>query len=196
MRVVGDEGSGRYGEDIPEDWKCSQTCILQLEISSSEHIPSDPLDLSLAHVHRSPLFIFLIQFPERLCADGLVFNEYDINVEKCDLPNNIDCSKKSQLREFYFLAIQWSDSILWFPLETPIPSQNCPRKNGYFAHASANICDKFFYCVDGECIGRFFGWRLLLILGFRFRYVQCNHMPCGTRLQPKDRNLHMARPSS
>lgn len=35
-------------------------------------------------------------------------------------------------------------------LETPIPSQNCPRQNGYFAHDDDSICDKFFYCVDGK----------------------------------------------
>lgn len=37
---------------------------------------------------------------ERLCKDGLVFNDYDINVEKCDLPYNLDCTKKWRLREF------------------------------------------------------------------------------------------------
>lgn len=34
--------------------------------------------------------------------------------------------------------------------ETPIPSQNCPRKNGYFGHKNQNICDTFYYCVDGQ----------------------------------------------
>ncbi|KAL7031694.1 hypothetical protein ACKWTF_007104 [Chironomus riparius] len=68
---------------------------------------------------------------ERLCPDGMVFNDYDINVEKCDLPYNIDCSKRSKL-------------------QTPIPSNNCPRQNGYFGHADAHICDKFFYCVGGH----------------------------------------------
>lgn len=36
-------------------------------------------------------------------------------------------------------------------LETPIPSANglCPRQNGYFGDANKNVCDKFFYCVDG-----------------------------------------------
>ncbi|CRL04125.1 CLUMA_CG017237, isoform A [Clunio marinus] len=70
------------------------------------------------------------QLQERLCKDGLVFNDYDIRVEKCDLPYNIDCSKRSRL-------------------QTPIPSANCPRQNGYFGHSDKNICDKFYYCVDG-----------------------------------------------
>lgn len=34
--------------------------------------------------------------------------------------------------------------------ETPQPTENCPRKNGYFAHEKRNICDKFYYCVDGK----------------------------------------------
>lgn len=33
--------------------------------------------------------------------------------------------------------------------ETPIPSQHCPRQNGYFGHEKKNICDQFYYCVDG-----------------------------------------------
>lgn len=39
-------------------------------------------------------------FIERLCPDGLVFNDYDIEVEKCDLPYNIDCSKRPNLRKW------------------------------------------------------------------------------------------------
>lgn len=34
--------------------------------------------------------------------------------------------------------------------ETPDPSEHCPRKHGYFAHEQKNICDKFYYCVDGK----------------------------------------------
>lgn len=34
--------------------------------------------------------------------------------------------------------------------EEPQSSTNCPRKNGYFAHEDKNICDKFYYCVDGQ----------------------------------------------
>jgi len=68
---------------------------------------------------------------ERLCADGMVFNDYSPLEEKCDLPYNIDCTKRSKL-------------------QTPISSQHCPRKNGYFGHEKAGICDKFYYCVDGQ----------------------------------------------
>lgn len=27
---------------------------------------------------------------------------------------------------------------------------HCPRQNGYFGHADANVCDTFYYCVDGK----------------------------------------------
>lgn len=37
-----------------------------------------------------------------------------------------------------------------FLTETPQPSQHCPRKNGYFGHEKPGICDKFYYCVDGQ----------------------------------------------
>lgn len=29
----------------------------------------------------------------------MVFNDYDIDVEKCDLPYNIDCTKRTALRK-------------------------------------------------------------------------------------------------
>lgn len=37
---------------------------------------------------------------ERLCPDGMVFNDYSIDQEKCDLPYNIDCSKRQKLRKY------------------------------------------------------------------------------------------------
>lgn len=40
---------------------------------------------------------------EKLCPDGMVFNDYSSNDEKCDLPFNIDCSKRSKYREYYHL---------------------------------------------------------------------------------------------
>ncbi|XP_055301219.1 protein obstructor-E [Sitodiplosis mosellana] len=68
------------------------------------------------------------QMTEKLCPDGMVFNDYSSDQEKCDLPYNLDCSKRPKLQE-------------------PKPSLNCPRRNGYFAHKGS--CDKFYYCVDG-----------------------------------------------
>ncbi|KAG8234151.1 hypothetical protein J437_LFUL014519 [Ladona fulva] len=71
------------------------------------------------------------QVEERLCPDGMVFNDFSPVHEKCDLPFNIDCSKRPEL-------------------QSPKPSKNCPRQNGYFAHDDRAVCDKFYYCVDGK----------------------------------------------
>lgn len=38
---------------------------------------------------------------EKLCPDGMVFNDYSPQVEKCDLPFNIDCSERPERREFF-----------------------------------------------------------------------------------------------
>lgn len=61
----------------------------------------------------------------------MVFNDYSSEYEKCDLPFNIDCTQRPKL-------------------QTPTPNQHCPRLHGYFAHEEENICDKFYYCVDGK----------------------------------------------
>lgn len=68
---------------------------------------------------------------EKLCPDGMVFNDYSSEYEKCDLPFNIDCSQRPNR-------------------QTPTPNEHCPRLHGYFAHEENNICDKFYYCVDGK----------------------------------------------
>lgn len=36
---------------------------------------------------------------EKLCPDGLVFNDFSPQHEKCDLPFGIDCAKRSKLRK-------------------------------------------------------------------------------------------------
>lgn len=36
-----------------------------------------------------------------------------------------------------------------FP-EDPKPKNHCPRLNGYFQHEEPNVCNKFYYCVDGQ----------------------------------------------
>ncbi|KAF2883115.1 hypothetical protein ILUMI_23056 [Ignelater luminosus] len=71
------------------------------------------------------------QITEKLCPDGMVFNDFSSEYEKCDLPFNIDCTQRPKL-------------------QTPQPSDHCPRKNGYFGHEETNICDQFYYCVDGK----------------------------------------------
>jgi len=66
----------------------------------------------------------------KLCPDGLVFLEAGSSIEKCEFPFGVDCTSRPKF-------------------QNPKKSQNCPRKNGYFAHEDEKICDKFFYCVDG-----------------------------------------------
>ncbi|CAG7824260.1 unnamed protein product [Allacma fusca] len=68
---------------------------------------------------------------EKLCPDGLVFIDAGPKIEKCEFPFAVDCSGREELQ----------------PAK---PSTNCPRKHGYFAHEDVTICDKFFFCVDGE----------------------------------------------
>lgn len=68
---------------------------------------------------------------EKLCPDGMVFNDYSNQEEKCDLPFNLDCSQRPKL-------------------QTPIPALHCPRQNGYFSHEDPKECGKFYYCVDGK----------------------------------------------
>uniref|UniRef100_A0A1B6BWG6 Chitin-binding type-2 domain-containing protein n=3 Tax=Clastoptera arizonana TaxID=38151 RepID=A0A1B6BWG6_9HEMI len=68
---------------------------------------------------------------EKLCPDGMVFNDFSPLHEKCDLPFNIDCSQRPERQQ-------------------PKPTLHCPRLNGYFAHEEDNVCDKFYFCVDGK----------------------------------------------
>lgn len=96
---------------------------------------------------------YFICLPERLCPDGLVFNDYDIEVEKCDLPYNIDCSKRPLLRMLKPLNWSWNYRIIIFHscTEEPKPSNHCPRQNGYFGHADKGVCGKIdgvFFCLQ------------------------------------------------
>ncbi|XP_032677823.1 protein obstructor-E-like [Odontomachus brunneus] len=68
---------------------------------------------------------------EKLCPDGLVFNDFSPQHEKCDLPFGIDCSKRPKLQK-------------------PQPSPHCPRMHGYFAHEDTRNCNTFYYCVEGK----------------------------------------------
>lgn len=41
------------------------------------------------------------RFTEKLCPDGMVFNDYSSEEEKCDLPFNIDCSQRPNRRKSF-----------------------------------------------------------------------------------------------
>lgn len=53
---------------------------------------------------------------ERLCPDGMVFNDYSIDQEKCDLPYNIDCSKRQKLRKY---ILKYVAILLFRPFNIP-----------------------------------------------------------------------------
>lgn len=42
------------------------------------------------------------KYTEKLCPDGLVFNDFSPQHEKCDLPFGIDCTKRPKLRKFNY----------------------------------------------------------------------------------------------
>ncbi|KAJ8927757.1 hypothetical protein NQ314_019761 [Rhamnusium bicolor] len=71
------------------------------------------------------------EYEEKLCPDGLVFDDKDPNHERCDIPANIDCGDRTALQE-------------------PKPSKGCPRANGYYRHPNPTACDKFYNCVDAN----------------------------------------------
>ena len=41
---------------------------------------------------------------EKLCPDGMVFNDFSPEHEKCDLPFNIDCSKRPERRKSFLVG--------------------------------------------------------------------------------------------
>ncbi|XP_063705758.1 protein obstructor-E [Culicoides brevitarsis] len=67
----------------------------------------------------------------KLCPDGLVFDPLIRKINKCDQPFNVDCGNRVEL-------------------QPPKGNDNCPRKNGFFAHPDPTICNVFYNCIDGE----------------------------------------------
>lgn len=45
------------------------------------------------------------EITEKLCPDGMVFNDFSSEYEKCDLPYNIDCTQRPKLRKCFALII-------------------------------------------------------------------------------------------
>lgn len=54
------------------------------------------------------------QLTEKLCPDGMVFNDYSPDQEKCDLPINIDCSQRPKLRKHTLLNINTPKLVIIF----------------------------------------------------------------------------------
>ncbi|XP_046403472.1 protein obstructor-E isoform X2 [Ischnura elegans] len=70
---------------------------------------------------------------EKLCPDGLVFDPQIRKINKCDQPFNVDCGDRIELQE-------------------PKGTEQCPRKNGFFAHPDESICHIFYNCINGEAV--------------------------------------------
>ncbi|XP_008480568.1 protein obstructor-E-like [Diaphorina citri] len=67
---------------------------------------------------------------EKLCPDGLLFDDSNPAHERCDTNVNVECGERTELQE-------------------PKPTKGCPRANGFFRHYDEKVCDKFVNCVDG-----------------------------------------------
>ncbi|XP_066977201.1 protein obstructor-E-like [Macrobrachium rosenbergii] len=67
---------------------------------------------------------------EKLCPDGMAFNDLNPRVEKCDFIFQIDCTERPDLQ----------------PAQT---TDVCPRQNGYYPAPDETNCRQFYYCAAG-----------------------------------------------
>ncbi|XP_069190661.1 uncharacterized protein [Procambarus clarkii] len=67
---------------------------------------------------------------EKLCPDGMAFNDLNPAVEKCDLLSQVDCAGRPAL-------------------QPPQPTEHCDRQNGNFAPKDSPNCQDAYRCVDG-----------------------------------------------
>lgn len=70
------------------------------------------------------------ELEEKLCPDGLLFDDTNSNKERCDTSLNIECSDRTELQDAH-------------------PTTGCPRANGFYRHPDPTACDKFVNCIDG-----------------------------------------------
>lgn len=98
----------------------------------------------------------------------MVFNDYSIDQEKCDLPFNIDCSKRSKLREYLFTLFfsfitQMPRSVIYFEKQMEIISDERQSKHSFnpiLCYIKTNMCphhyDDFLsvdFCINADgCI--------------------------------------------
>lgn len=52
------------------------------------------------------MFILIGTAEERLCPDGLVFADENPNKELCDIPSNVDCGDRKELRKYSVLELR------------------------------------------------------------------------------------------
>lgn len=68
---------------------------------------------------------------EKLCPDGMGFNDLNHRVEKCDFLYQVDCASRPDL-------------------QPPQGSDVCPRANGYYASVEPGKCNEFYFCSEGK----------------------------------------------
>jgi len=69
---------------------------------------------------------------EKLCADGLVFNDkVDLFTFPCQYPIDVDCASRAKL-------------------QTPQSTEECPHQFGYFRLGDSTNCGQFMNCADGR----------------------------------------------
>lgn len=71
------------------------------------------------------------QITEKLCPDGLVFNDFSVELGKCDLMHSVNCTGREEL-------------------QAARPSGKCPRQNGFYPDEDPAVCDKFVQCTMGK----------------------------------------------
>ena len=70
------------------------------------------------------------QITEKLCPDGLVFNDISPTLGRCDQIFSVNCTGREDRQDAQ-------------------PTGDCPRRNGYYAHPDPANCGSFVHCVDG-----------------------------------------------
>lgn len=70
------------------------------------------------------------QITEKLCPDGLVFNDISPTRGRCDQIFSVNCTGRAER-------------------QTAQPTRDCPRQNGYYADPDLAKCGSFVHCVDG-----------------------------------------------
>lgn len=46
--------------------------------------------------------------------------------------------------------LKLSHLIKLYISEEPKPNKLCPRRNGFFAHPDAHVCNIFYNCIEGD----------------------------------------------
>ena len=117
---------------------------------------------------------------EKLCPDGMVFNDFAIDQEKCDLPNNLDCSQRPKLRKWRGEPVGPDFSRRKRSLtDNYLLTYRAPSAQYQLPSTERLLC----ICREGS---------LRQVLLLRRGQIQHDHLSRWPRLQRQDRHLHVA----